>query len=201
MIYGFLGNIAAGKTIAARYCAEKVSGSVLSFSTGVKTLCTKLGLEHSRTNMVAGGNVVREMFGGQVWVEYIRKEVKKYTDQNIPVFIDDIRFIQEVDYVLEEKGKLFYLYSSIGDLFDRVVARNKNGDNYNSAKAFGEFLKDCDSEELNFDLRRLGFQKTTQYVEYKGYTFDRPYVINNTGTKQKMFDELDCFITNNIFID
>jgi hypothetical protein len=111
----FCGKAGSGKTSAAKYLQQKHGGVVLSFSSSLKEKAFWFGWDgkkdlRGRTFLQRLGQVVRE-YEQDYWANQVRTEVEfGYAgEHNQNLFLDDLRFANEVDILRAMGFKLVYL--------------------------------------------------------------------------------------------
>jgi|TARA_Y100000310_G_C20639032_1_gene792839 dephospho-CoA kinase len=142
MIIGLTGKNASGKGEVAEYL--KTKGFIYySLSDALREEATKLGLEHSRDNLIKLGNELRQKDGPEVLAKRINKKIK---GNNEKIIIDSIRSPLEAKELLKNKNFLLIGIDAPVELrFERLKERNRAGD----SKTLEEFKKHEAQENSN----------------------------------------------------
>jgi|TARA_Y100000310_G_scaffold136711_1_gene135561 dephospho-CoA kinase len=146
MIIGLTGKNASGKGEFANYL--KTKGFVyFSLSDVVREEATKLGLEHSRDNLIKLGNELRQNHGSNYLAQKINNKIKEQLKNNNKNFaIDSIRSPYEAKELMKnENFTLVGIEAPIKLRFERLRRRNRIGD----AKTLEEFKRQEERENLN----------------------------------------------------
>ena len=148
MIIGLTGKNASGKGEVANYLQKK--GFVYySLSDVLREEATKLGLEHTRDNLIKLGNELRQKHGPQYLAEKINNKIENDTNQNF--VIDSIRSPFEAKELMKNKDFLLLGIDAPIELrFERLLERNRVGD----AKTLEEFKKQEERENMNSDANQ-----------------------------------------------
>ena len=99
----FSGSMVSGKTTAANYAREKHPESVvLSFADPIYEIARKYwGMAHKdRDLLIFIGESWRKR-SPTIWVDIMLREIIKYNEQGLSVFIDDLRLPAEFDALVE----------------------------------------------------------------------------------------------------
>ena len=143
MIIGLTGKNAAGKGEVASYL--KTKGFVYySLSDELREEATKLGLDHSRDNLIKLGNELREKNGPEFLAQQIKNKIKNNTEKNFVV--DSIRNPFEAKELMKNKDFLLVgIDTPIKLRFERLIKRGRAGD----SKTLEEFKKHEEQENTN----------------------------------------------------
>jgi dephospho-CoA kinase len=143
IVIGIVGEIAAGKGVAAKYLQEKYGAAIFKFSTSMRDVAARLYLEPTRQNLQNVSTALRGTFGDDLFAKVMAKDVASSGADMI--ITDGIRRPSDI----AELAKLpyFHLVSVTADpktRFERVRARNENeGD---AEKTWEQFLEDSQAE-------------------------------------------------------
>ena len=129
MLIGLVGHIAAGKTTIAdwlmndytiEYNDETYSFSKCSFADQLRDMLAICGIKKTRETMQGFGKALRD-WRPNFWVDQLREEM----DLHPWPFevIDDVRYVNEAQFVLDRGGFLIGLYIWPPMMFERVKAR------------------------------------------------------------------------------
>ena len=115
------GEMGAGKSTVANYLRDNYWYTKLSFGSKIHSECELYG-KHDRYHLQKYGQMMREIFGINVWTDYVYKQSLEHE----LIVIDDARQINEYDYYV----KLGYL--PIGVIADdnKRIERLKQRVNY-----------------------------------------------------------------------
>lgn len=142
-VIGIVGEIAAGKGVAAKYLQGRYGAAIFKFSTSMRDVAARLYLEPTRQNIQAVSTALRSAFGDDIFAKVMAKDVAA-SDSDL-IITDGIR--RPSDIVELAKLPYFHLIAIVADekiRFERVKARNENeGD---AEKTWEQFLKDAQAE-------------------------------------------------------
>ena len=175
ILVGLFGAVCTGKSTAAHHLAKIYSGKVLSLASAVRELNDRLGLDRTRDNLVLIGNTMRDFFNQDIWIDKIRSEINDLDLRSTPVFIDDLRYPQEMDFIKGNGGHIIGLKSNPENSWKRYNERNRNSDTaFKTLDEFINFTKTNDAEIFN---------------DKNLYLSDR--IIENNGTKENFLLEME----------
>ena len=178
MILGFTGKNAGGKGEAAKYLMTR--GFVYhSLSDALREVATKMGIEHSRDNLINLGNELRKKFGPDYLAKEIYKKIRvEAKDGSKNFVIDSIRSPFEATELM--KGKDFILVGIDAPIelrFKRLRERNRLGD----AKTLEDFKSQEQRENLKSD--------TNQQLDATFQMAER--IIINEGSLQELYKKVN----------
>lgn len=176
IIFGLVGELAAGKGTFATYVQKKYPCNIYKFSTMLRDVLDRIYVEKNRENLQDISTFLRQRFGQDVMSKVIAKDVEK--DAGEIVIVDGIRRPTDITYLKEIPGfHLVYITGESKLRYERLVKRNENpGDD---KKTYKEFLKDEQSEADQL-IGQLGKQAE--------------FTIVNNGTKEEFFAEVENMI-------
>ncbi len=175
ILVGLFGAVCTGKSTAAHHLAKVYSGRVLSLASAVRSLNDQLGLERTRDNLVMIGNTMRDFFNQDIWIDKIRSEINDLDLRNTPVFIDDLRYPQEMDFIKSNGGYIIGLRSNPENAWERYNLRSRKSDTaFKTLDEFVNFTQTNDSEVFN--------NKSL-------YLADR--IIDNDGSQEYFLSEME----------
>lgn len=125
MIYGFCGNMGAGKDTFADHLVDiELVDRKVSFAKKVKEVANDLffddiNFENQRKYFQAVGEQMRNI-DKDVWIKYIFNSIKYYEN----VCISDVRHINEAEHILNQGGMIFYLKVSDDLRRQRIFKRD-----------------------------------------------------------------------------
>lgn len=149
IILGFTGPIASGKDVSKKYLIEKYGASAFRFSTVMRDLLVRLGLEINRYNLSHLSTSLRQTFGEDLFARTVARDVRgAETDL---IVVDGIRRLADIEHLKDIPG--FHLVAIDADprvRFERLVTRNENvGDN---TKTFEQFQRDASELETEISI-------------------------------------------------
>ena len=178
MIIGLTGKNAAGKGEVANYLKSK-DFVYYSLSDVIRGKATKMGIGHSRDNLIKLGNELRAKSGPSFLAKEIIKKIKKQMGKNFVV--DSIRNTYEVKELTKIKGFVLIGIDAPVELrFKRLLERNRLGD----AKTIEEFKKQEQRENLKSD--------TNQQLDATFKMAKR--IIVNDGSLEELHKKIDKLI-------
>jgi len=176
IIIGLVGEIASGKGTIVKYIAEKYGAISYRFSDILRNVLKSLHLDINRENMQTLSLILRQNFGQDLFAKIISENAKN--SNNKIVIIDGIRRPADIKYLKKlPEFKLIYVTVDIKTRYQRIINRTENSDDQN--KTFKQFVKDHQAEP-ELEIPKIG--KTADYK------------INNSGTKEELFQQIDSII-------
>ena len=177
MIIGLTGKNASGKGEVANYLKEK--GFIYySLSDVIREEATKLGMGHSRDNLIKLGNDLRAKFGAGYLAQQINKKIKQRLSKNQNFVIDSIRSPFEAKELMKNKDfVLVGIDAPIELRFKRLLQRNRLGD----AKTLQEFKEQEQRENLKSD--------TNQQLD-ETFKLAKKIIVND-GTLEELHKKID----------
>lgn len=143
IIIGLVGQLASGKEVAKKYISEKYNSKDCKFSTPLRDVVRRLGIEESRENLQKLSTILRGGFGEDLLAKVISNDASKL-DSEI-VIVDGVRRMADIKYLMELPN--FYLIKVDADpkiRYERLKTRNENvGD---KDKTFEQFMADHNNE-------------------------------------------------------
>ena len=177
IIFGLVGELAAGKGTFAKYIQEKYSCNIYKFSTMLRDVLDRLYVEKTRENLQELSTFVRAQYGQDTLSKVIAKDVEK--DAGEIVIVDGIRRPTDITYLKEIPGfHLIYITAESKLRYERLVKRNENpGDDQ---KTYEQFLKDEQSEADKL-IGELGK--------------DAEFTLVNNGSTEELFSQIENIVT------
>jgi dephospho-CoA kinase len=176
-VLGIVGEIAAGKGVAAKYLQKKYGAEIFKFSASMRDVAARLYLEPTRQNIQGVSTAMRGAFGDDLFAKVMAKDVAA-SDADL-IITDGIR--RPSDIVELAKFPYFHLIAIVADektRYGRVKARNENeGD---SEKTWEQFLTDAQAET---ELRIRDIASKAEFT------------INNNGTIDDLHQNLDAIMS------
>lgn len=138
-IIGLTGPIASGKGTVKKYIEEKYGGKDCRFSTALRDIANRIGVETNRTNLQTVSEMLRKYFGQNILAKIISNDVKGL-DSDI-IVIDGVRRLADIEYLKDIPGFVLVKIDASPEIrYERMKKRNENkGDDQ---KTFEEFLAD-----------------------------------------------------------
>lgn len=126
MIIGLLGKAQAGKTTTAGIILDQKGGQVLSFATPLKWMIVNAGIcsyhdvfiektWFSRKMMqLIGTDLIRNQISEDFWINKMLEQIMnaRLTDITTHIFIDDVRFTNEVNFIKKNGGTIIRIIRS-----------------------------------------------------------------------------------------
>jgi len=176
IILGIAGEMASGKGTVAKYLTEKHSAVGLRFSTVLRDVLDRLGIEQSRENMQMVSTSLRQSFGDDLLAKVMKGDALK-TEAEL-IVIDGVRREPDIKYLRElPEFKLVYIEADMEKRHERIVKRGENTDDIN--KTFEEFKKDHEREAE---------------VRIKDLKAKADFVIDNNGFFEEFYRQIDEII-------
>jgi dephospho-CoA kinase len=173
IIFGLVGDLAAGKGTVAKYLKDKYNVNTYRFSTMLRDILHRIHIKETRESMQKLSTFIRENFGQDVMSEVISKDVEN--DANNLVIVDGIRRPSDIVYLKNNPGfNLVYITANPKIRWERLVKRNENkGD---SEKTFEQFLAD-EKAEAEMLIKQVGAESD--------------YTINNDGDVDELHKNIE----------
>lgn len=179
LILGLAGEMACGKGAATEYLVKKHQAQSLRFSTILRDVLTRLGLEQSRDNLQVLSTVLRQNFKEDLFAKVIAEDAKQIKGEI--VIIDGVRRLADIKYLKElPEFKLAYIETDIRSCYERIMKRRENADD--AQKTFEEFQA-SHQDECELQIKNLKNQADI--------------IINNNGPLDELQKQLDKIINEN----
>lgn len=121
LLIGITGLMGSGKSTVAAIIAKKYGFKRMRISGKMREIAQELELEITRDFLQGIGEFMRE-FNDDVWVRYLSKKIRKSSKS---IIIDDIRRINEIEYLKPLGFKFIRIESSELRRKARIEARQK----------------------------------------------------------------------------
>jgi len=178
IIIGLTGQIASGKDVNKKYLEEKYGAKSFRFSTIMREIVTRLGLEINRHNLVNISLCLRKTFGEDLFAKTMANDVMN--DAAEIIVVDGIRRLADIEYLKKVPG--FHLISvdaSPEIRYDRLIKRNENkGD---SEKTYEQFLAD---------------EKLETEASIPSVMTQAEVTINNNGNFEELYQQIEVIMQN-----
>lgn len=152
MLIGFIGGICAGKTTAAKMCADMFNGKVMSLSDGIKEVCLQFDFPFDREHLIKVGEGLRATVSKNVWVQILSRKVAGLLSGGENVFVDDIRYPNELAYLKSVGGTIIGLELDHATAHKRLIERNHLKDTKSFYADFLHSSTQQGSEKFAFNL-------------------------------------------------
>ncbi len=174
IIIGLTGPIASGKGTIKKYIEEKYGGKDCRFSTALRDIANRIGVETNRTNLQTVSEMIRKYFGQDILAKIIANDIKTL-DSNI-IVIDGVRRLADIEYLKDIPGFILVRIDAKPEIrFERMIKRNENkGDD---KKTFEEFLADHTRSDSDSEVPVV--------MEHASKS------INNDGDLQDLYKQID----------
>lgn len=168
LLIGITGYMGSGKSTAATHIVEKYGFIRMRLSGKMRDIGHELELEITRDFLQACGKLFRE-FDDDVWVRYL---AKKINESSSSIVVDDIRRMNEVNYLRPLGFKFIRIESSSETRKIRLEARmNKKISDYDW-KRWSDHLTEIQVAQLPVD-----------------------YIILNEGSLKELTDQIDVLLS------
>lgn len=172
IIFGLIGQLAAGKGTVVNYLKEKYHASSFRYSDPLRKTLEIFDLEISRDNMQTLSTVLRHNFGENLLAQAILKQAK---DANAEIVaIDGIRRFTDIENFSRLKNfHLVYIATDQKTRYQRYISRNENiGD---ETMTFEDFEK---KDQAEADRQVPAVAKQAEFT------------IDNNGTLEELYRQI-----------
>lgn len=176
IIIGLIGEIAAGKTIAAAYLKQRHGAAVFRFSDALRDVARRLGLKETRANLQRLSQALRQTFGEDLLAKAMAAAV---AGASAPVIIiEGIRRPSDIAYLKNLPDfKLVYVRADERTRFERLKARGENpGD---AAKTWEQFRAEG-AAEAEREIKTVARQAAA--------------AVDNNGSLESLYQQLDKIV-------
>ena len=178
IILGFVGKISSGKDVSKKYLEKKYGAQSCRFSSILRDVLTRIGVEINRENLQKVSTVLRQNFGEDLLALAISKDASSFNSDI--VIVDGVRRLTDISHLTTLPH--FFLIKIDADpklRYERMKLRNENvGDNM---KTFENFLKD---QEAEADREIPMVMQTAKYS------------IDNNGSLEDLYSQLDKLVAD-----
>lgn len=177
IILGFVAEMAGGKTTAIDYIAKKYKAPRYSFGIILRDLMDRLHLDTTRENYTKISLILRQGFGQDILAKAMTLDIKMDQAHEI-IVVDSIRREEDILYLKELNN--FHLISIKVDMktrYERLIKRREKVDDEN--KTYEQFVKD---HQFDTELSIIPLLDKAEFI------------IDNNGTLEKLYSELDLII-------
>ena len=178
IILGFVGQISSGKDVSKKYLEKKYGAQSCRFSSILRDVLARIGVEINRGNLQKVSTVLRQNFGEDLLALAISKDASEFNSDI--VIVDGVRRLTDIAHLTALPN--FFLIKIDADpklRYERMKLRNENvGDN---KKTFEDFLKD---QEAEADREIPIVMQTAKYS------------IDNDGSLEDLYSQLDKLVAD-----
>ncbi len=178
IILGIVGEKLSGKDTASHHLMKKYGAYHIKFSMLLDEILEILDMPLSRRNEIDLGLGLRKIFG----VEILYKALKKRTLEagEDLVVINGIRMNEQEKIIKDLGAKIIYITAPAEVRFKRYKLRHEKSDD--GEMNFKEFVEQEKTEATEVDIPKLGGMAD--------------YRIDNIGTKEELYANLDKIVKN-----
>jgi dephospho-CoA kinase len=178
LILGIVGEMAVGKSTITDYLRQKYGAVSFRFSDMLRDVAKRLHLEPTRGNLQQLSTVLRQTFGEDLMSKVLAADVAEAHEQFI--ITEGVRRPSDVVFLKNLAGfKIMAIVADPKIRFERLTQRSENADD--QSKTWEEFLKESSQESE---------QKIKEIMTEAEIT------INNNGTEEELFAQVDAIIKN-----
>jgi len=177
LIICLVGEKGSGKGTVSRYLVEKYGARVFRFSEILDDILGRLYIPNARENQINLAEALREKFGAQVLAKVLKKDVEN--DNHKLIVLDGIRHPKELE-TLEQFSNFYLLYITC-PLRIRYERSKKRGEKSGEDKMTFEDFKRRESASTEVWIKKIGKKARAK--------------IDNSGTLEKLYKNVDNFIT------
>ncbi|MFX1282803.1 MAG: AAA family ATPase [Promethearchaeota archaeon] len=168
LLIGITGHMGSGKSTAAAYIVKKYRFIRMQLSGKMREIAQELELEITRDLLQGMGKFFRE-FDDDVWIKYLTKKIQESSES---IVVDDIRRMNEVDYLKPLGFKFIRIESSSKIRKIRLETRGNRK------------ISDLDWKRWSNHLTEI--QVSNLPVNY---------IIINDGTLKELTDQIDNILS------
>lgn len=180
LILGLTGEMVSGKGTVAAYACDKYGSRSYKFSTILRDVLDRVYVDQSRENIQKISSALRENFGQDTLAKSMALDVEN--DGGDVVVVDGIRRFPDIEHLKKlPHFKMVYIEADIETKYKRLVTRGENTDD--NSKTLEQFKKDHEAEAE---------------VQIKGLKDISDYVVDNNGTFEDLYNQVDKIISENI---
>ncbi|KKQ45403.1 MAG: dephospho-CoA kinase, CoaE, nonfunctional [Candidatus Moranbacteria bacterium GW2011_GWC2_37_8] len=180
LILGIAGEMGSGKEAVSTYLCEKYGASSRNFSQILKDILERLYLPIMRENFAPLSLALRKTFGEDILAKVMFHDA--VDDENDVIVVQGIRRRQDMVFLRELPNfKFIYVDADIETRFERV--KNRKEKENDALITFEQFKA---SHEYETEKTILGLKD------------DADYMIQNNGTYEELYSQIDKIISNHI---
>lgn len=189
-LIGFFANKGGGKTEACNYLQSMYTGTVASFATSLRAFLEEINVFNSRDNLIRIGEALQNTFTKHIFVQALARDIAGRIETGQNVFIDDVRFPQEISFIKRLGGIIVGIEVEDKELYRRIQDRVKEGE---QDLTFVQFRDSLDSEYSELMSRHILHRKNTNpdviIIENNGsmeeflFTLDKLYFSGKNGSE------------------
>ncbi|MBI4992720.1 MAG: AAA family ATPase [Candidatus Magasanikbacteria bacterium] len=176
IVFGLVGDLAAGKSTVSKYLREKYNINSYLYSTPLRDILKRIYIEESRENLQKLSIWLRENFDQQILGKIIARDVEN--DGNEMIIADGIRRPSDIAQLEQLPGFiLIYITAEPHLRWQRQTNRNQNAGD--AQKTFEQFMRDEESEAEK-PIKELGGRAK--------------FTITNNGTETELYQQIEDII-------
>jgi dephospho-CoA kinase len=176
IIIALTGEIACGKGTVTEYLTKKYQASNKRYSTMLRDLLARLYVQPSRESLASLSKYIRGAFGQDIMAKVMTKDIKK--DKSEIIVLDGVRRQSDLEHIKNLPNfNLVYIETRLKKRYDRIINRGENSDD--KGKSYNQFKID---HQLETERQIRALKKLSKYV------------INNNGTKERLYKQIDDLI-------
>lgn len=176
----------AGKDTVADMILEQSANSAslefskISLSKGIYEICEKYGQQNhpTRYHLQSTGEVMREIFGENVWINYLDKGIDMDSNTKKTIIPDIRKLIEFSHYVIEKKFAPLYVYTNEKAARQRLVSRDGGYNEEDLHRTIETQMKFVET----LPTRNIGNNGLKKVVD--SGCFNEIYIIDNSGSLQ-----------------
>lgn len=176
IVIGLVGEMASGKDAVKKHLNEKYGAVNCKFSTILRDVLDRLGVEKTRENMQNISTSLRGLYGEDLLAKTIVNDVSKL--EGDIVIADGVRRMADIEYLAKLPNFALVKIEVKPEIrYERSKSRNENpGD---AGKTFEQFMKDHEAEAE---------REVKVVMEKAGYS------INNDGNFADLYKQTDSLV-------
>lgn len=176
IIIGVVGQFASGKGTVSKYLAKKYNAKVLKFSDILTDVLNRIGQDVIRANQSKIAESLRKDFGEDILSQVLMKDIVK-SNKKI-VVIDGFRKMGELKFFRGINN--FILINVKADLTTRYRRIMNRGEKVDEKMKSLKSFKNDHKLAADTDIVKVGKQAD--------------YTVDNSGTKEKLYKQIDKII-------
>ncbi len=177
LVIGLVGETGSGKDTVAEYLRDKYNVKLLRFSDPLRDVLKLYFNSFSKEDMQWLAMEFKKRFGKDILSKGLRKKIEKIRNGS-PVAVNGIRFFEDYDFI-KSFPDAYVIYTTL-DSKSRWQRAFKRGEKSDDAASYEKFLE---------------LEKSPTEVQIPAIGKKADFKIENTGTKEKLFQKVDEIIT------
>lgn len=173
IIFGLIGEIAAGKTLVTAYLKERYGAESARFSDSLRDILKRMYLEETRHNLQILSLALRNTYGQDVISKIIYNDVKNKKSNMI--IVEGMRRFGDMECFWGDNAfRIVYIKADEKIRYQRLTQRSENMDDKN--KTWKEFQNESNGES-ELEIREIAKKAN--------------FIIDNSGTIQDLQKQID----------